>query len=738
MKITRRVRSMTIGGTSLEIGRTAGGVVDIHGNDLHDLMRGLGFAHAHDRLSQMMLVRLVGQGRLCECLNDNEETLTVDVFTRQLGFVKLAREECSRMTPSARAFVLAYCEGVNEFLRGGSRPWGLRLTGYRPEPWEPADTLLTMLLMSYAGLAQTQQDFETFLIQSIRAGVDVTKLKRLFTPHLDEMTDEHVALIRRLRHVTPLLPGLPPEIAPLTSSNNWAVAPHRSATGAALQCNDPHLECNRLPAVWYEAVLHAPGDYQMGVTIPGVPGILMGRTRRVSYGFTYGFMDLVDYVIEECQEGRFRREEGFQPLRERRETIRRKQSAPAEITIRETDAGTLEVDPRGGGFDDGLYLARAFSATLGGTARTLDALSRLPQARNVVDAQIALRDVSISCNWVIADREGNIGYQQSGLLPDRSYSGLFPVIGWKRDERWRGLVDPVRLSTLLNPPDGVIVTANDDWNQPGRPRSIGLSQGPYRATRIAELLRQDRKLTTADMRRMQADLYSVQARRFMDVLRPLIPDTPTGRLLAAWDLRYDVASRGATLFEAFYRAVQNDLFGTLFGPAMWHALVNSTNLLAIYFQPFDEALLSGDAAWFGARGQARVFREALAVALDVEVENVAAWGDERQVVLRNLLLGGKLPGWLNRWLQADRGPIPLPGNRSTIVQSAIFKSHGRISTFAPSYRYVTDLGTDTIETMLAGGPSERVLSSLYACELEAWQTHRYKTLSGEPSPESTI
>lgn len=335
MRITANSRDFVIAGAKLGIGRTSGGVIKIHGQNQLDLMRGLGFAHAHDRLTQMSLVRLIGQGRLCECLDDSEETLAIDIFMRQLGFVHLAREETCRCTSDAMEFAGAYAEGVNEYLRRHSRPWGLWLAGFRPEPWEPADTLLTILLMSYVGLAQTQQDLEKFLIQSLQAGVDRERLMGLFAPHLDGLTDELVELIGKVRIIEPVISPFHSILPTFTSSNNWAVAPWKSATGSALECHDPHLECNRLPAVWYEVVLHTPDDYQIGVTMPGVPGLIMGRTRDVSAGFTYGFMDMVDYFIEECREGHFRRDEGWQPFRVRRETIRRKRHAPLEIAVYE-------------------------------------------------------------------------------------------------------------------------------------------------------------------------------------------------------------------------------------------------------------------------------------------------------------------------------------------------------------------------------------------------------------------
>lgn len=725
---------MTFGSATLRLGRTTGGVVELRADDPADLPRGLGFAHALDRLTQMSLVRLVGQGRLCECLKDDDEAFEIDRFMRQMGFASLARAEADRCSPEARAFADAYCEGVNRYLAEHSRPWGLRFAGYRPEPWEPADTLLTMLLMSYVGLAQTQQDLEKFIIQSVRAGVDLGRLRALFSPHLDGLTDDLAALLRTATIVDPLLPALPAILPEFAASNNWAVAPWKSATGTALECHDPHLACNRLPAVWYEVVLHGQGTCQVGVTVPGVPGLIMGRTRNVSAGFTYGFMDMIDYFIEDCREGKYRRGDGFHDFRIRRETIRRQKHPPVEMEVFENEHGTLERDPSIETLPDGRYLCRAFSAAApGAMAKSLHALATWTRSATVMEAQRVLRDVAISCNWVLADREGNIGYQQSGPLPARGHSGLFPVPGWESELAWRGIVPADELATLLNPPEGFIATANDDRNQPGKPTSINACQGPYRAERIAELLGEKSQLTIDDMERMQGDLVSTQARRYLAFIGPVSAATPAGRCLRHWDLRYDARSTGASVFEDFYARLLRRVFGAgLFGTESWDRLVAGTNLLDLYFHYFDRIIFAqppGSAsAWFAGQTPEAVFREILEGLPATRDGAVRPWGERRQIVMQNLLLGGKLPRWLNRIIAVDYGPVALPGNRATLVQGAIFFDHGRQSTFAPSYRFVADLGTPGARTALAGGPSERVFSPYYLADVGRWLSHDYKTL----------
>jgi len=701
----------------------------LRADDDLSLARGLGFAHANDRMVQMMLVRLAGQGRLSECLISDDDTLTIDVFMREMGLRREAEREVGGLGADATLLAEAYAEGVNSYLARHRRPLELALVRYRPAPWTVADTLLTIKIMSYVGLAQSQQDMEKYLIQALNAGASATKLRKLMAPHLDGLDDGVVEALRELRYVQPLLPASVRWLTAMPTvmaSNNWAVEGSRTSSGMPIQCNDPHLECNRLPGVWYETVMETGDDYRLGATMPGVPGLIMGRTRNLSFGFTYGFMDMVDYFLEECHEGACRRADDYLPLDARTETIRRKGEDPITITIRENDLGVLEADPLAAELSDGFYLTRAWSAHRGGAARSLEALARLPEAKTVPEAQVVLREVTISCNWILADREGNIGYQQSGLLPDRRHSGLYPVPAWDDRWHWRGLVPGERLHSVLNPAEGILVTANDDHNPPAGPLVVNLPMGAYRADRIRALLSEGASLTLDDMERIQNDLYSLQAERFMAILRPLLPATFAGRMLAGWDLQYDTASRGATLFETVYHAFLREVFGKgLFGETAWDATVASTAILADYYHLFDNVLLGDDPSWFGDEGREHLFSRVLEEVLaEVDLDAITPWGRRQRIVMKNIFFEGRLPLWMG----FDHGPVELPGNRATVVQGGVFTSHDRQTTFTPSWRFITDLGDDSARTALAGGPSGRRFSRWYKTDIKRWLGGQYKIL----------
>jgi penicillin amidase len=647
-------------------------------------------------------------------------------------FAACSEEEAAALGGRARELAEAYAAGVNARLERG-RPWELRLLGVPSEPWRPADTLLTLRLMSFIGLAQAQGDAEVVVLQALRAGVDRAKLSRLFRPLLEGLDDALLDAIRAVRHVPSLVPGLPP-LSGLRASNNVAVAGRLSTSGAALYASDPHLEVNRLPAIWYEVVGELPdGDFRIGVTVPGVPGLVMGRTRAIAGGFTYGFADTIDFVIEEVKGGRYRRGDAWHPLRERREAIQRKKGAQVEVAIFETDAGVLETPDGATRVDDGLWLSRVWTCRRDGGAASLEAILDLWSAPGVERAMEAVSRLALTANWLFSAKDGRIGAQQSGLLPRRRReTGLLPLRGWEPGDLWDATLPPTELARFLDPPSGVLATANDGGHGLWEPVGITLAMGSDRADRLRELVAErlsaTGRLAAADLGAIQSDVVSGQARRLLAALDPFLPDLPAVRFLSSWDRRYDAASTGAVLFEKLYAALCEELFGDgLFGAEAWRALRDNSLIHPFYFRLFDDVLAREDGAeWFGTEGKAALVSRVARVVLDgVDPAALPAWGATRSVFMRHLLFGGKLPPFLG----FDRGPFEVIGGRATVVQGQVLNLAGRESSFCPSWRFVTDLATDAAETALAGGPSDRRFSRWYATDVARWLAFERKTLS---------
>ncbi len=698
------------------------GVAHIQAKDILGAFWGMGYCHALDRGLQMVLMRILGQGRACECLESSDKMLAVDRFFRRMNWAYNMQTACKAISAEVMAHLGTYCDGVNARLTR-KRPFELKLVRHKPEPWRPEDTILLSRMMGYLTLAQSQAEIERLLVEMVQAGIPDTHLEAIFPGNLKGLDCELLSKVTLTERIVPeALKWLSP--APrMMASNNWVISGKKTASGHAMLANDPHLELNRLPNVWYEQAIELPQAYWLIANMPGLPAALIGRNEHLAWGVTYAFMDAVDSWIEHCRDGCYRRgEDEWISFQKRTETIKRKKKSDVTVTFYENDHGVIDGDPH----REGYYLATRWApADAGGGS--LMAADEMWQTNTVQQGMAAFGKIESAWNWVFADDQGNIGYQMSGRMPRRSpgVSGFVPRPGWMPEYDWQGWVDVDDLPASLNPEQGFIVTANQDLNALGKCDPINMPMGDYRARRIAQQLAASDSITTEDIAAMHMDVYSIQAAEFMQVLRPLLPDSETGKILAAWDCCYDTDSRGAVAFELFYRALYTELFAPGMGPEVLDHLIDTTSVFIDFYQNFDRLLMAEGSPWHGDRIRQDLFRAAADCLPDMLP---GTWGQNNQITLTNLFFDGKMPEFLG----FDRGPYALPGGRATPHQGQIYQSAGRTTSFAPSLRLIADLGEKTLSTCMTGGPSDRRLSRWYNSGTQDWQAGRYKTLAPRP------
>ena len=714
-KTRTRISAKTPSGTALS--RDEWGVVHIEGADLQGLYWGMGYAHAMDRGLQMLITRTLGQGRACECLKSDDEMLGVDRFFRRMNWSGRMDNELAQLDEETRELVEAYCSGANARFRK-KIPWELRLLGFRYEPWRVEDVLLMTRMIGYINLAQSQGDLERLFVEMVQAGVDDARLDALFPGCLekvDRATLEKVHLGERIVKNSALWGVAPRAIA----SNSWVVHGSRTKSGMPIMANDPHLEVNRLPNVWCEQVLNAPGIEAICATMPGIPGPLIGRNKHLAWGATYTFMDAVDSWMEDCKGGQYRRGETWVDFEVRKETIRRKKDTPIEVIFYENQHGVLDGDPH----QEGLYLATRWSASESG-AQSLMAAKDMWSAVTVEDGMAALGRLETAWNWVFAATNGDIGYQMSGLMPVRheDWDGFVPAPGWDEAYDWKGFVDLTSLPRVINPPEGLIVTANQDLNHLGKASPINSPMGAWRATRIEAMLKESPKVDVALCKGIQNDVISLHAAQLMELLEaPLkaaVDPSGQGAALSRWDTSYDAPEAG--LFEAIYQRLCARVFGHGVGDEAWATLRDETGIFTDFYDSFDKVLLDLDSPWWRDLDPELVLRETVAEAL---TQGAPPWS--QSVRMAHLVFGHKLPAFLG----FDVANLKLRGGRATPNQGQIYRSGGRETCFAPSIRVVVDLAEDGVHTALAGGPSDRRFSKWYTTDLERWQSGRYKVLS---------
>jgi len=699
------------------IWRDENGVCHAEGDDTISAFEMMGYAHGRDRCMQIVLMRTLGQGRASELLNAGDDMLEIDTFFRRMNWTGSVARELEKLTSEAMNVVEAYCAGVNRAM-AESIPWEFKLLGFRPELWRPEDIILIFRMVGYLTLSQSQGEMERFFIELVQAGVDEERLKALFPGIMGGLDIDLVKKINLQERL--VAPSSLWNIAPplMMASNNWAVSGSKTASQKPILANDLHLEVNRLPNVWYEIVLTTPDKCMMGATMPGLPAVLVGRNQDLAWSATYTFMDGTDSWVEQCRDGKYYREpDQWMPFDERKEIIKRKKKDPIEVVFYENNHGVLEGNPH----QEGYYLSTAWAPGRSGS-ESLNNIVTMFSTKTVEQGMAALGGIETSWNWVLADREGSIGFQMSGLMPKRreGVSGFVPLPGWEEKNDWQGFHQAEDLPRCLNPECGYFVTSNQDLNEYGNVDPINVGMGPYRSDRISDLLSENDNITREYMYQLHMDVFSKQAEMFMEILVPLLPDTPNGNMLKQWNFEYTADSKGAYLFDRFYKELYRAVFGVNgFGEAAVGHLQEHIGIFNDFYINFDRVLLSEKTSWFGDRTRAEIYREAAEKALTTAPEK---WGNVRRVIMKNILFDGKLP----RFLGFDRGPITIIGSLATPHQGQIFESANRLTTFAPSLRMVTDLAEDDLYTSLAGGPSDRRFSKWYASDLDNWAAGRYK------------
>ncbi len=420
---------------SIEIIRDIDNVPHIYASERHDVFFGLGYVHAQDRLWQMELQRRAGQGRLSEVLGS--AALSPDRYLRTLGVYRAAQRDWEQLSPQTREIVSAYTEGINAFLRPASRsmlPPEFTLLGVTPEPWAGPDVLvrIKMVALDLGGdneaellrhdLAATlgvdraydlMPAAEASALNSASLAMPTRRLQRLA-----ETTQQVRALLDTVR-----LGGEGSDRMPGSSMA------HAAQRALRLLANDPHLT-SRAPLLWYQVHLVGGGIEVAGASIPGLPGVVVGRNRFIVWGVTNLRADTQDFFQERIDpSGRLAEFDGrMEPMQIFTETIKLRGQADVRHVVRMTRHGPLISDAINA--DDAMLpdavrppplepLALRWVALDPGDT-TLEGLLGINDAHNWQDLTQKLRLLVAPAQYIVyADVEGNIGATAVGRIPTR-------------------------------------------------------------------------------------------------------------------------------------------------------------------------------------------------------------------------------------------------------------------------------------------------------------------------------
>ena len=598
---------------AVDIYRDNMGVPHIYATTPRDLFFAQGFVHAQDRFWQMDFWRHVGSGRISEMFPSEVET---DAFLRTLGWRVTAEQEWEQLPPTLQDNLTSYAAGVNAYLKDHEATalsleysiLGLLNANYTIEPWTPIHSLTWGKAMAWDLRGNMDEEIERAVLLKTLTPEQVSAL---FPPYPQDQPsivnkieggisaslpaqssafNIPNATLAALQHNASLLDLALGPVNDGIGSNSWAVSGERTTTGLPLLANDPHLSI-QMPSIWYQAHLEClpitdECPYNVaGFTFAGVPGVIIGHNDKIAWGFTNVGPDVMDLYIERVNPenpNQYEVNGEWVDFETRKEIINVAGGDQVEITVRLTRHGPVisetygdlknentDNDPEFVPFKERavLELPEDYVIALKWTALTpstpFEAVWGFNKAQNWDDFRAAAEKFHVpSQNLLYADVEGNIGYQMPGDIPIRANGdGTVPVPGWTDEYEWTGYIPFEELPYSFNPPEGYIVTANNQVPPGDYPYLITRDWAyGFRAQRIVDMIENaPAKIDITYMQDMQGDSFDANGPVFVPMLTQINFEAATSNeaaaldLLKNWDYQAKADSPAAAIFEVFWR-----------------------------------------------------------------------------------------------------------------------------------------------------------------------------------------
>lgn len=721
----------------------------------HDLFFAIGYLHAKFRLFQMDLMRRQGEGLLAQAVGS--AALSSDEFEDQLGILRTAQLEWRQMAAHspAREALLSYSQGVNDVVRKdtatGRLPVLFKLLGYQPTPWTPVDSLVVQGIMTQTLDFSTGPLDYALMVKSLgyrrtMAWFPVLPIDRQSPYDPGPYKYAGVAPIagservsaREEKAVTTVIKRF--KSLPKTAlhhgsnSNNWAVNGSKSATGQAMMADDPHLN-QTLPSIWYQISASAPNYHFNGVSIPGLPIILIGHNRHIAWSLT-NVQNQATLFYAEKTTSRHPRDYfwngAWRPFRIIHYVIPVKNGPPEHLTVDLTVHGPIMTQ-------NGQTLAVDWMGAL--PSPDLASLLGVVKARNFAEFRNALRNWHApSQNFVYADKQGNIGLISAGYYPIvRHGDPWLPLSGTGRNDVI-GTIPYRDVPQAYDPPSHMVFSANQREVGNQYPYYIGTTwnffDNGYRADQIHHFLSTHSRMTMKDFANLQNSTHDYLAGLIVPKLLGALHGQPHSALqreaqtlLANWNGDMNANSAAASIWWTFWTAYLNDTFGPWWRAYHVPTALDSDLAISPGQPPFDEDL----EAWTLHNPTNPAFN------LPSGVKRTApeVMRDAFAQTLRTL--SAKLGPDPNKWSWqrihfrefpslAQIASLGYPkrgaGGDMWTVDAA---DGGMVSTAGPSWRMIVAWGTGA-EGVYPGGQSENPLSPWYKNQIPAWWNGAYYPL----------
>lgn len=671
--------------SGVSVARDAVGIPHISAASVEDALFAQGFVTAQDRLWQMDMIRRLAAGEVSEIIGPSG--LESDTLARKLRMRRIAEHYARTMPPAQMALLAAYARGVNHYIAQSERRWGpeFALVGYHPRTWTPIDSLLCALQMDRTLTHSWEHELRK--ARMIIDG-DPAKVRQLFP----------------VRSGTEIIPG----------SNAWAISGKRTASGKPILAGDPHLEFS-MPSPWHLVHLRAPALNVIGATLPGIPLVLIGHNDHIAWSVTSLQFDTMDLYAEkiDLRGGRYSDQGEIREALRETELIAIKGARRAELVNLVTRRGPIFTA------HNGSHLSLRWAAA---EPTPYDfPLLELARAQDWSQFRAALaRFHGPGINFIFAARNGDIGHQVAGSLPQRfGFLGDLPMDGSSAQYEWQGMIPFDQLPSYFNPAGGMVVSANQNPFRDDTPHTVSGFFAPADRQRqiTARLAARDSGWRPADMLVVQMDIYSAfshsLARTALAALATRKTQTPWAgparALLEPWDGRMHVDAGAPVLAELLYQQIRRRLAESA-SPKAGADYRFETAPAAV-----ERLLRERPAGWFADWDQMVV--DALADAYGEAGRRYGTdpskwrWGRVNRVTAAHPVMSRIT--FFGAWFNA--GPTPLSGSSTTVKQTT--------PRLGPSMRFVADLSDwDRSLINLPPGNSGHLTSGHYKDQWDEYVT----------------
>lgn len=731
----------------IEILRDRRGIPHIYAAEEPDLYAALGYLQGADRFLVLDILRHLGAGRMCELVGNfrapksnemfgGKAVRDLDQFVRPLGFEAQCEIDVERLSRRGRDCAEAFAAGINAALKAmrGVYPLEYVFLG-AVRPWTAADTLLAARTCSFT-VALSPLDVE-LAFDAVRGHLGDAAARRFFP----EAPWENAPKTYADRGGPE--PEVPIHLA-ASGSNNWAVSGARTASGAPLFANDPHVPLLPLPTFWYHAHLECERYRIQGGLMLGCPIFGFGHNGHLAWGVTTAYRDAWDLFRIERVPGnptRYRTAGGEGEITAHRAEHCTRRGVGAPLAWESCEHGVLYP---GWKHHDGTDLALRLATY--DMASYFDGYLDLAAAKTPAAHQSALERINegpFDFNHIYAHKDGHIAWEPFGKLPRRRGDGLFVRDASDPAAQWDGYLPFSENPKIVNPERGWVASANSISDPETQHRSTTRVhvEPLHRQRRIEAFLEASRAHDVDNFRRLQSDIGSDYGPLLRDALVALLRQaggegeaSPLARralaVLASWDGRFDIGSAGAPIYVFTLRQLSRSALMPLLGPQagprymttrrgmprMQRVLLDAADPL----RPDIERAAGHSLAALTAES----FERAVATIAKQLGDEPAMWrwGDLQRLRLSTVL--GEIPllGRAFRALDA-----PFPGDVYTISPAVAAPIGAKPRPFVgATSRFICDLAKpDEGWFAHSSGPSGDPTSSFFANLTESWYRFEY-------------